>query len=122
MEQEQKRKPSSGKRALEIEKRESVMAEIAYNLKRSSSNSSNQEKNDLKQVPKEFFKSDFRLANSFFTIKDQQEAKERDAELTQQLAIVEANLGREITNNFDKFSIAFDNFDEIKDDLVAVQK
>lgn len=38
-EQELKRKPSSGKRALEIEKRESVMAEIAYNLKRSSSNS-----------------------------------------------------------------------------------
>ena len=98
------------------------MAEIAYNLKRSSSNSNKQEKNDLKQVPEKFFKSDFRLENSFFTIKDQQEAKDRDAELTQQLAIVEANLGREITNNFDKFSIAFDNFDEIKDDLVAVQK
>ena len=35
----EKKKSSSGKRALEIEKRESVMAEIAYNLKRSSSNS-----------------------------------------------------------------------------------
>ena len=37
------KKKSSGKRALEIEKRESVMAEIAYNLKRSSSNSKTQE-------------------------------------------------------------------------------
>ena len=67
------------------------------------------------------FRPDFRLPSSFFTIKDPVEAKERDVELNKQLAIVEANLGREITNNFDKFSIAFDNFDQIKDDLVAVQ-
>ena len=96
------------------------MAEIAYNLKRSSSNSKQQELHDLKQVPEEMFRADFRLPNSFFTIKDPAEAKERDSELNKQLAIVEANLGREITNNFDKFSIAFDNFDQIKDDLVAV--
>ena len=66
------------------------------------------------------FRSDFRLENKFFTIKDPKEAQEKDALLNKYLAIVEANLGREITNNFDKFSIAFDNFDEIKDDLVAV--
>ena len=37
--------------------------------------------------------------------------------MNKHLEIVEANLGREITHNFDKFSIAFENFDEIKEDL-----
>ena len=40
--------------------------------------------------------------------------------MNKHLEIVEANLGREITNNFDKFSIAFENFDEIKEDLAQV--
>ena len=36
--------------------------------------------------------------------------------MNKHLEIVEANLGREITHNFDKFSIAFENFDEIDDE------
>ena len=50
------------------------MAEIAINLKRSSSNSKKLEGMDLALVPHEMFRENFRLANSFFTIKNPEEA------------------------------------------------
>lgn len=93
------------------------MNEIANNLKRSSSNTKKLEGMDLKLVPDEMFRDKFRLADSFFTIKNPEEAAERAEKLNKHLEIVEANLGREITLNFDTFSIAFENFDEIKTDL-----
>ena len=98
------------------------MNEIAKNLKRSSSNTKKLEGMDLKLVPDEMFRDNFRLSQNFFTIKNQEEAAQNAEKLNKHLEIVEANLGREITNNFDKFSIAFENFDEIKADLREVQK
>ena len=53
------------------------MAEIAHNLKRSSSNSKKLEGMDLKLIPEEMYRKNFRLSNSFFTIKNPEEAKER---------------------------------------------
>ena len=42
--------------------------------------------------------------------------------MTRQLEIVEANLGAELAQNFDKFTVAFDNFDEIKEHLADIQQ
>jgi len=42
--------------------------------------------------------------------------------LTRQLEVVEANLGQELAQNFDKFTVAFDSFDEIKEHLSHIQK
>ena len=42
--------------------------------------------------------------------------------MTRQLEIVEANLGQELAQNFYKFTIAFDSFDEIKGHLSIIQK
>lgn len=50
------------------------MAEIAINLKRSSSNTKKLEGMDLGLVPQEMFRDNFRLANDFFTIKNPEEA------------------------------------------------
>ena len=98
------------------------MAEIANNLKRSSSNARLIEGMDLNLVPEEYFKSNFRLNATFFTIQSPAQASERTEDLNKHLEIIEANLGREITQNFGKFTLAFENFDEIKDDLAEVQK
>ena len=35
---------------------------------------------------------------------------------------MESNLATEIAQNFDKFNCAFESFDDIKDDLVDIQK
>ena len=96
------------------------MAEMANNLKRSSSNTKKLEGMDLKVIPEEMFKENFRLSNNFFRIKSQEEATAMNEALNRQLEVVEANLGYEITYNFDKFSMAFEKFDDIKEDLGEV--
>ena len=45
----------------------------------------------------------------------------KNQELSEKLEIVEVNLAREISQNFDKFNYAFESFDEIKDDLKEIQ-
>jgi len=73
------------------------MAEIANNLKRSSSNTPVPEGMDLRQIPDEMFNKNFRLTENFFQITTPEDAQKRTSELNQKLEIVEANLGREIT-------------------------
>ena len=47
------------------------MAEIANNLKRSSSNTKKLEGMDIKTVPEEMFRENFRLSKDLFRIKTQ---------------------------------------------------
>ena len=53
--------------------RNSVMAELANNLKRSSSNLS-QPGEGLDQIAEEYFREHFRLPGGFFTVKSPEEA------------------------------------------------
>ena len=66
-------------------------------------------------------KQNYRLPQSFFTIKSQEEANLKSQELGEKLGIVESNLATEIAQNFDKFNSAFESFDEIRDDLGEIQ-
>lgn len=98
------------------------MAELASNLKRSSSNNMSQggsgaASSMMEMVADEYFREHYRLPGGFFTIKNPEEAQLKNQDLTRQLEIVEANLGQELAQNFDKFTVAFDNFDEIKEHL-----
>ena len=65
------RRPS--KKEKEEKKRNSVMAELANNLKRSSSNASQPDKS-IDMVADEYFREHFRLPHGFFTIKNPEEA------------------------------------------------
>ena len=49
------------------------MAEVAHNLKRSSSNTKKPELG-IENIPDEYLKENYRLPASFFTIKSQDEA------------------------------------------------
>ena len=71
------------------------MAELANNLKRSSSNLS-QPSQSLELVADEYFREHYRLPGGFFTIKSPEEAQLKNQDLTRQLEIVEANLGQEL--------------------------
>ena len=75
----------------------------------------------MEMIPEEYLREHFRLPGGFFTITTPEEAQLKNQDLAQQLVIVEENLGRELAQNFDKFTVAFDNFDDIKDDLAAIQ-
>ena len=97
------------------------MAELANNLKRSSSSLSEPNTN-LDLVAAEYFREHFRLPGGFFTIKTPEEAQLKNQDLTRQLEVVEANLGQELAQNFDKFTAAFDNFEEIKEHLSDIQQ
>lgn len=93
------------------------MAELANNLKRSSFH---QPGGGMEMIAEEYFREHFRLPGGFFTITNPEEAALKNEDLAKQLEIVEANLGREISQNFDKFTVAFENFDEIKGDLAEI--
>jgi len=71
-------------------------------------------------VAEEYFRDHFRLPGGFFTIKSPEEAQLKNQDLTRQLEIVESLLGQELAQNFDKFTCAFDSFDEIKDHLSVI--
>ena len=71
------------------------MAELASNLKRSSSNASQPDKS-IDMVAEEYFREHFRLPGGFFTIKNPEEAQLKNQDLTRQLEIVEALLGQEL--------------------------
>ena len=68
------------------------MAELASNLKRSSSHLS-QPNQAMDMIAEEYFRDHFRLPGGFFTIKSPEEAQLKNVDLTRQLEIVEANLG-----------------------------
>lgn len=80
------------KKEKEENKRNSVMAELASNLKRSSSNQSQPDK-CIEMVADEYLREHFRLPGGFFTIKSPEEAQLKNQDLTRQLEIVEAMLG-----------------------------
>ena len=96
------------------------MAEVANNLKRSSSNTKKPELG-IENIPDIYLKQNFRLSQSFFSIQSQEEANLKSQELNEKLEIVEQNLASEIALNFDKFNSAFESFDEIRDDLGEIQ-
>lgn len=78
-----------------VSARNSVMAELASNLKRSSSNlnQSGAGGQGMEMVADEYFREHYRLPGGFFTIKNPEEAQLKNQDLTRQLEIVEANLG-----------------------------
>lgn len=102
--------------------RNNVMAELANNLKRSSSSFNKEAGEGIEMVADEYFREHFRLPGGFFTITTPEEAQLKNQDLQKQLNIVEENLGRELALNFDKFTVAFDNFDEIKGHLAFIQQ
>ena len=76
--------------------RNSVMAELANNLKRSSSSNLSQPGEGIDQIAEEYFREHFRLPGGFFTVKSPEEATLKNQDLGRQLGIVEENLGREL--------------------------
>ena len=76
--EDQKNKRRSGsksknKAAMLVSARNSVMAELANNLKRSSSHLS-QNGQGMEQIADEYFREHYRLPGGFFTIKSPEEA------------------------------------------------
>lgn len=76
-------KPS--KKELLVSARMSVMAELANNLKRSSSNQSSNGGTGMEMVADEYFREHYRLPGGFFTIKNPEEAQLKNQDLTRQL-------------------------------------
>lgn len=75
---------------------------------------------DMKEVPSHFFNENFRLDKSFFQINENQTAMRLNEKLSHYLEIVEASLVKNISENFDFFTNAFTNFDEMKEDLSQI--
>lgn len=81
-----------------------------------------QEDPELKQVPQEFFNENFRLGKTLFSISSQEQAVKYNENLNKYLEIIESNLVRNIQQNFDFFTEAFNNFDGMKEDLKTISE
>lgn len=74
--EKQKRASLKSNKADEIvTARNSVMAELAHNLKRSSSSNTKETGVGLEMIADEYFREHFRLPGGFFTIKTPEEAQ-----------------------------------------------
>lgn len=71
----------------------------------------------LKDVPNEYFAETFRLNKQVFDVNSSEQAVKLNENLHIYLEIVESNLVTNIQSNFDFFTDAFNNFDEMKLDL-----
>lgn len=81
-----------------------------------------QEDPELKQVPQEFFNENFRLGKTLFSINSNDQAMKYNENLSKYLEIIESNLVRNIQQNFDFFTEAFNNFDGMKEDLKTISE
>lgn len=74
------------------------------------------------QVPKDYFSENFRLSQQIFTINTPQDAQKQNDNLNKYLEIVEGNLVSNISEHFDFFTNAFNNFDGMKNDLSVISE
>jgi hypothetical protein len=78
--------------------------------------------NAFKLVPSEYFTEQYRLDKSIFKISTAEEAALLNDGLNKHLEIVESNLVKNISEHFDFFTNAFNNFDGMKEDLVVISE
>ena len=78
--------------------------------------------NAFKLVPSEYFTDHYRLDKSIFKISTAEEAAKLNDGLNKHLEIVESNLVKNISEHFDFFTNAFNNFDGMKEDLVVISE
>lgn len=77
---------------------------------------------DLKSVPDEYFSESFKLNKNLFKINSGDQAKTLNDNLNRYLEVVETNLVKNIQENFDFFTDAFNNFDGMKEDLRIISE
>ena len=83
------------------------------------------------KIPNEYFNQNFRLDSKFFNIKDNNAARNKQEEVSldpfivkysTQLEIVESHLVDQIQKNFQYFSTAFSNFNDMASEMQSINE